>query len=154
MRTFRDAIRGLAVAAGSCTEDSAKMLTSKSFRMVQVTMCDVREADYAERCAVGDWKGAPRGQSVTFGKRSLVHFRYQGAKEQTAIFTKAFQLKALKKICAEYSVKAGGWTPATWDVDRREWLDIYLLSHCKRTSPTPSHKLPPHASQQERREKQ
>ena len=124
MQTFHEAVRELAILADSCTEDSAKMLTSKSFRMVQVTMCDVREADYAERCAVGDWKGAPRGQSVTFGKRSLVPFRYQGAKEQTAIFTKALQLKALKEICNKHSLKAGSESPVTWDVVRREWLDI------------------------------
>ena len=88
MATFHSAIRELAEMAKATT--STGLITSKGFRMMQPTLADVRSADWGERLAIGNWSEGPTAKPQLSG-RSVIPARYQGCRDASAAFTKAFQ---------------------------------------------------------------
>jgi len=111
MNTYHDALRELAIQEKLVDKDSASLLTSKSARMTNITMADVAAADWSDRCALGDWRESPGAAPNT--ARSIVPIRYQGARDQSALFVKLFYVVALER-CINKGAR-------TWDDVRAKW---------------------------------
>ena len=108
--TFHLCIRELALDAATVTPDSAQFLTSKSLRLMQVTLADIRGAGYAERRAIGN-REISAGVSHAYDDKAVAPSEYQGNSEQSAVFTPKC---CSGGSCRAYSAKGAAEPGATW----------------------------------------
>ena len=131
MATFHQAVRELVVEAGAAAD--AQLVTSKGARMVQITIAELRNADWSERLILGNWAETPGSAGGRGANANLIPARYSGDKSNSAAFLKLMQLLLLRAMFEAHFKhhralidKGEAVPPLTWATARSRLQEIEI----------------------------